>query len=125
MKPPFQLPLLPKSKGAIVAPNGLPSGRNAKNVIPSVPLWGQIIFKIIDAYFKFRIQFLGGVQYENILQKPCKKDLQRIATWVEEGKLKPVVGKTLKLQDIEGVRAIYARMATGKRGIGKVVVEIE
>lgn len=75
-------------------------------MIPSVPLWGQIIFNIIDAYFKFRTQFLGGVQYENILQKPCKKDLQRIVTWVEEGKLRPVVGKTLKLEDIEGVSGI-------------------
>jgi NADPH:quinone reductase-like Zn-dependent oxidoreductase len=94
-------------------------------VIPSIPLWGQIIFNIIDAYFKFRIQFLGGVQYENILQKPCKKDLQRIVTWVEEGKLKPVVGQTLKLEDIKGMRAVYARLATGKGGIGKVVVEID
>ena len=108
-----------------MSPNGLPSGRNAKTVIPSVPLRGQIIFNIIDTYFKFRIQFLGEVQYENILQKPCKKDLQRIVTWAEEGKLRPVVRKTLKLEDIEGVRAVYARIATGKGEIGKVVVEIE
>ena len=94
-------------------------------MIPSVPLRGQIIFNIIDTYFKFRIQFLGEVQYENILQKPCKKDLQRIVTWAEEGKLRPVVRKTLKLEDIEGVRAVYARIATGKGEIGKVVVEIE
>jgi NADPH:quinone reductase-like Zn-dependent oxidoreductase len=51
--------------------------------------------------------------------------LQRIVTWIEEGKLRPIVGKTLKLEDIEGVRAVYARMVTGKGGIGKVVVEIE
>jgi NADPH:quinone reductase-like Zn-dependent oxidoreductase len=94
-------------------------------VISSVPLWGQIIFNVIDAYFKFRIQFLGGVQYENILQKPCREDLQRIVTWVEKGKLKPVVGQTLKLEDIEGLRAVYARLASGKGGIGKVVVEID
>lgn len=93
-------------------------------MIPSVPLWAQILFNVIDAYFKFRIQCLGGVQYDNILQKPCKQDLQRIVTWVEEGKLKPVVGQILKLEDIEGLKAVYARLATGKGGIGKVVVQI-
>ena len=51
--------------------------------------------------------------------------MQRIVTWAEEGKLRPVVRKTLKLEDIEGVRAVYARIATGKGEIGKVVVEIE
>jgi hypothetical protein len=39
--------------------------------------------------------------------------------------LRPVIGKTLKLEDIDDLKEFYARLTTGEGGLGKVVVEID
>jgi len=83
-----------------------------------------MILNISYYYRKFRIGYLGGVQYESILQKPTREGMLSIASWIEEGKLKPVVGKTVKLEDIHAVREAFAQVWGGKGGIGKVVIEI-
>jgi hypothetical protein len=50
--------------------------------------------------------------------------LQKISVWVEEGELRAVVGKVLKLENIEDLRETCVQMMSGKGGLGKVVVAI-
>lgn len=95
-----------------------------KSVIPETPFWVIIAFDLLNYVSRFRIGYLGGVQWRSVLQKTAKKDLQKIGTWIEEGKLKAVVGKVLKLEDIEGIRETCVQIRSGNGGIGKVVVEI-
>jgi NADPH:quinone reductase-like Zn-dependent oxidoreductase len=64
------------------------------------------------------------VQWDAVLQKSNKKDLEKIARWVEEGKLKAVVGKVIKLEDVSELREACIQLLSGKGGLGKVVVEI-
>jgi len=67
---------------------------------------------------------MRGVYFDSVLQVPSREGLLNIAKWVGEGKLTPVVGKTVKLEDIETLREVCTQIASGKGGIGKVVVEI-
>jgi NADPH:quinone reductase-like Zn-dependent oxidoreductase len=56
--------------------------------------------------------------------KPKGSELERIKEWVEEGKIKPVVGKVLKFANLEGIKEECTRISKGKGGVGKVVVDI-
>jgi NADPH:quinone reductase-like Zn-dependent oxidoreductase len=51
-------------------------------------------------------------------------DLQKVAGWVDEGKLNPIVGRTVKLKDIKAVREACVQMSSASRSIGKTVIEI-
>jgi NADPH:quinone reductase-like Zn-dependent oxidoreductase len=82
-----------------------------------------MILNISHYYQKFRIGYLGGVQYESILQKPTREGMLNIVSWIEEGKLRRVVGKTVRLEDIPAVREAFTQVSSGKGGTGKVVIE--
>jgi hypothetical protein len=55
---------------------------------------------------------------------PDAEDLNKLATWVAEGKITPVVGRTAKLSDIDGVRKGCQEVFDGKGGVGKFVIEV-
>jgi NADPH:quinone reductase-like Zn-dependent oxidoreductase len=74
-------------------------------------------------YFKFRM-YLNGFRFDSVLNKPTKERMQVVAKWIEEGKIRPVIGKAVKLEDIEAVREACKQIESGKGGIGKVVIEI-
>jgi len=65
-----------------------------------------------------------GVRFDSVLQRPSPEGITRIAKWIDEGKLKPVVGKTVKLEDIEALREVCTQIASGKGRFGKTVVVI-
>jgi hypothetical protein len=43
---------------------------------------------------------------------------------MEDGKLRPIVGKSVKLEDIRAIREACTQVSSGKGGIGKMVIEI-
>jgi len=59
-----------------------------------------------------------------VLMKPNGSELERIKEWVEDGKIKPVVGKVLKFVNLEGIKEECTRIMKGKGGVGKVVINI-
>ena len=69
----------------------------------------------------------GGLEcsYKALVMVGNAKDLERLSGWVEEGKVKPIVGSVSKLSDIEGVRKGCQQLLDGKGGVGKFVVEID
>jgi NADPH:quinone reductase-like Zn-dependent oxidoreductase len=66
--------------------------------------------------------YLKGVRFDSVLQRPSPEGTRSIARWVDEGKLKPVVGRSVKLEDIEELREVCTQIASGKGGLGKTVV---
>lgn len=119
-----KLPLLSNKTGSIINVKGGASGSSIKNVIPELPFWLLLAINIYHYYHRFRIGYLGGVQWDAVLQKTTKRDLEKIALWIEERKLKAVVGKVLKLEDVDELRETCVQILSGKGGLGKVVVEI-
>jgi NADPH:quinone reductase-like Zn-dependent oxidoreductase len=78
----------------------------------------------ILASFRWFHAWLYGIYFDGFLMHNNSTDLQKVATWVNEGKLKPVVGKTVRLEDIEAVREACVQMSSSSRSIGKVVIEV-
>ena len=64
-----------------------------------------------------------GVKYESVLDKANGTLLAKIASWVEEGKLRPVVGTVIPFET-QALRDACTMIASNKGGLGKVVVKI-
>jgi len=116
------LPLVSKT-GTIVSCHGLPSGKDIKAVVPDAKWLAVTIVDILDKIQRWRVE-RHGPKYESVLEKANGPDLERIKGWVEEGKIKAVVGKVLKLEDIEAIKEACLLIQSSKGGFGKLVVEI-
>lgn len=62
--------------------------------------------------------------YEYFFLQPNGEDLEELARYVGEGKLRAVVGTTVDFRDIEKVREACWQVYNGKGGIGKAVIEV-
>ncbi len=81
------------------------------------------ILDFVEAITKWRVGRYG-VNFDSVLMKVNGSELEKIKTWVEEGKIKPVVGKVLKFADLNRIKEECTRIMTGKGGVGKVVIQI-
>jgi len=94
------LPLI-KKDGVVVSVSGVPSGSLMKNNFPNVAGWMVVVLNVVDWFFRTWTSF-KGVRYSYLFMKSNTKDLERLATWADEGKVKPVVGRQVKLSDLKG-----------------------
>lgn len=90
---------------------------------PRIPWAGRLLLDSADAVRRLRAR-RWGVSYMYWFLKPNGKDLETLATFVEEGKLRPVVGSVVDMRNIESVREACMLSYKGKGGIGKTVLEV-
>lgn len=117
------LPVMKKG-GLVVSISTLPSGSLMKKMGSEALPWYLSFFMdaadwILRSWTSFR-----GVGYQYLLLEGNARDLGRLSKWVEEGKLKPVVGRTAKMENIEDVRSGCQQILDGKGGVGKFVIEV-
>ncbi|KAG4433336.1 hypothetical protein IFR05_011185 [Cadophora sp. M221] len=117
------LPVMKKG-GMIVSISTVPNGTGFKQVYNDMPVWMVYILNFMDWFYRAWTGW-KGVQYEYLKVNGNSADLEALAKAVEEGKLKPIVGSTAKLSDLEGVRNGCQQIMEGKGGVGKFVIEIE
>jgi NADPH:quinone reductase-like Zn-dependent oxidoreductase len=117
------LPVVKKG-GCIVSISTAPHGTSFKKKNPGLPTYLEYILNVVDWVFRIYTGW-WGVNYSYLVMQGNAKDLERLKGWVEEGKVKPVVGSVVKLSDIEGVRKGCQQILDGKGGVGKFVVEID
>jgi len=110
--------------GAIVSVSTAPSGEMMRKHMPGMPLVLVWVLDLVDWFFRTWTGW-SGVAYSYLFMHPDGEDLAVLAKLVDEGKLRPVVGRTAKLSDIEGVRSGCQQIYDGKGGIGKFVIEID
>lgn len=90
---------------------------------PRVPLLFRVFLDIGDSIRRFRAS-RWETEYEYFFLDSKSADLDDIRGWVEEGKLRTVVGTRVDFRDIEKVREACMQVYRGKGGIGKAVFEI-
>ena len=117
------MPMIKKG-GRIVSISTAPQGTNFKKTCPNLPIYLEYILNLADWMFRTYAGWYG-VNYQYMVFEENARDLQRLSGWVEEGKVRPVVGEIVKLRDIEAVRKGCQQILDGKGGIGKFVVEID
>lgn len=117
------LPVMKKG-GQIVTISTIPNGTTFKEKMTGMPVWLEYTMNLVNWAIT---KWVGwkGVGYRYYVMRPSAIDLDRLKRWVEEGKVKVVVGETAKMESIEDVRAGCQKVMDGKGGIGKFVIEIE
>ncbi|KAE9381692.1 GroES-like protein [Stipitochalara longipes BDJ] len=110
--------------GAIVSVSMGPNGTDFKKKNPTLPTYIVYILNVVDWVLKTYTGWFG-VNYTALVMVGKAKDLERLSSWVEQGKVKPIVGSVVKLSDLEGVRKGCQQCLDGKGGVGKFVVEID
>lgn len=110
-----------KPNGTVVSIASTPNSKVLQHFLGGNKL-GFIISKIIDAKHLWESWYFSSknVRYEYFFLQPNGKDLQILADWIEEGKLKVLLDKVYDWdQSIEAFKA----QATGS-STGKVVVRL-
>jgi NADPH:quinone reductase-like Zn-dependent oxidoreductase len=113
-----------KKGGVTVSISLPPPGTDFKKKNPALPTYIEYILNVVDWVIRTYTGWFG-VSYKGLVMVGNSKDLERLSGWVEQGKLKPIVGSVVKLSDIEGVRKGCQQLLDGKGGVGKFVVEID
>lgn len=116
------LPLMKKG-GIIVTISGLPFGPKLKTGMPEMPTAMRWILNAIGGINQFRAQRYS-VTYLHLFIEPSAEDLKRLATWIDEGKVKPVVGVKAAFDDLEKIREECQRIYSKKGSVGKFVIDI-
>jgi len=118
--------LVKPETGVVISLATVPSGEQAAAVFPETPWAIKIVLNLIDAWYQWRARRWGVGMYEFFFPntETYAKDLEKVAWWVGEGKLRPVIGRTARLEDLEGVIAGCTEVKSGKGGTGKFVIEL-
>jgi NADPH:quinone reductase-like Zn-dependent oxidoreductase len=117
------LPLMKKGSW-IISISTLPSGKLMKEMQPDVVWFLKAILDVVNWFYE-RWTGWKGVNYSYLHLRGNTADLDKLARWVDEGKVRPVVGMEVKLGDIEGVRKGCQQIFDGKGGVGKLVIDID
>jgi NADPH:quinone reductase-like Zn-dependent oxidoreductase len=116
------LPLM--KEGGIITPIiGFAFGPDLKRKAPHIPTFIVWILNFIGAIFQWRASRYG-VELRPHFMEESAKDLDRLTGWIEKGKIKTIVGRVTKFEDIDAVREGCWEVYNGKGGTGKFVVEI-
>jgi NADPH:quinone reductase-like Zn-dependent oxidoreductase len=115
---------LMKKGGVIVSISTLPSGSLMQKGHPDMKLWLIYMLDIMDWLYRAWTSWFG-VKYSYLSLSGDTEKLDKLARWVDERKIKPVVGMQVKLSDIEGVRRGCQQIFDAKGGVGKFVIEID
>jgi NADPH:quinone reductase-like Zn-dependent oxidoreductase len=103
-----------------------PSGSQLQDFLErgtSVPIYVRLGLNLLDSIRKMRARRYG-VNYTYMFLHENGKDLDAMREYVEDGKLKTVVGTTVDMSDIQDVRAACQVVYSNQGGLGKAVIKV-
>lgn len=125
----FLVLMRPKTS-RIASISTMPSGDQLQNSSmmdlphkPVVPFPVRLALNGLDYIRQLRARRYG-THYSYFFLEPSAEDLDELRKYVEEGKLKTVVGTIVDLRDIEAVRNACQVVYNGKGGLGKLVIKV-
>lgn len=119
------LSLMKPNTGRILSISSSPRGEMLKIHFPLAPAWIRWPLNIIYSVVKWRAEWYWGLNsYEVHLTVTNPGDLERLGDWIEQGKIRAVIGRVAQLDNLEAVREGCEILASGKGGVGKFVVQV-
>ena len=115
--------LIKPKAGRIITVSTVPSGAFLEQAFPDAPFYVKYVMNLADWYYRFRTG-RWNVGYEYFGVKVKTEDLKRLSAFVAEGKVKPVVGKVARLDDLNAVREGCSDIYKGHGGVGKFVIGV-
>jgi NADPH:quinone reductase-like Zn-dependent oxidoreductase len=101
-------------------------GKSGQTLAKDWPEAPWLLVKVLDTFDgvqKWRA-WRWGVRYDHVSTQFTSATSENIGKWVKEGKLKAIIGKTVAMDDLEGVREMLDAAASAKGAIGKYVIKI-
>jgi NADPH:quinone reductase-like Zn-dependent oxidoreductase len=124
------LSLMKPQSGCIVSVSTMPSGTQLQDSSimdlphkPTVPLAFKTALNLMDCVRKLRARRYG-VEYTYMFLESSGQDLDELRKYVEDGRLRTVVGTTVELSDISAVQNACQVVYDGKGGLGKMVIKV-
>jgi NADPH:quinone reductase-like Zn-dependent oxidoreductase len=117
------LPIMKKG-GLILTVAGVPFGDSLRETMPNMPFLPRYGLLAYGSYLQFRAGRYG-VSFHHVFMRPSAEDLARLRGWVDQGIVKPLVGKTAPLKDIKVIREACEEIHSGKGGTGKFVIVVQ
>jgi NADPH:quinone reductase-like Zn-dependent oxidoreductase len=102
------LPLM-KTGGVIVSVTSVPSGTITKEQRPVVGFVIVLLLNIVDWFYRTWTR-RTEVDYSPLITIQTAADLEKLALWIDEGKIKPLIGRQAKLSDVEDVRQYLTQL---------------
>ncbi|OAA45017.1 Alcohol dehydrogenase superfamily, zinc-type [Metarhizium rileyi] len=122
--------MVPKT-GLVISVSTTPSGKQMQNAkvmkspgAGNIPWVASALLNMMDSVRKWRAK-RWGVGYEYMFLESKGTDLDALRGHVDAGRLKPVVGLSVKFEDIEGVKKAAMTSYQGKGAIGKTVIRMD
>lgn len=122
--------LMRPGSSRIISVSTLPSGNQlqASSLMdlphrPTIPFPFRMGLNLLDQIRKFRARRYN-TEYSYMFLKSTGKDLDELKHYVEDGKLKTIVGTTVDIRDIDAVRKACEVVYSGRGGLGKLVIHV-
>lgn len=111
--------------GLVGSISTLPNGAQIAVSYPITPRVLRVALDVVDWYYRWRVQrWRVGYVFVMLDPKLSGESLARLAGWMQDGRLRPVVGRTADLEDLGAVIEGCEEVQRGKGGVGKFVVKI-
>lgn len=117
------IPLVNPKTGVVASIASIPTSATIKYILPSTPIFALWMLDLVNLWYSWKLKGTG-IYYTMISGSVNVDNLETIARWVEEEKLKATVRKVAELEDINAVREGCQEVYTGKGDIGKFVIKI-
>jgi NADPH:quinone reductase-like Zn-dependent oxidoreductase len=115
---------LMKKGGVILSVTSLPFGADLERVAPGLPSPIRWTLDGIGAVKQYRAGRYG-VECRSMFVRDSAEDLNRLSEWIDQGLIRPIVGRVSKLDNLNEVREGCLEVFNGKGGTGKFVIEID
>ncbi|XXH03019.1 hypothetical protein Hte_009409 [Hypoxylon texense] len=120
---PSTFPLVKPATGVVASISSVPTPGLIRKMLPPMPFFvywlaalAQVWYALLLRGTRVRHEFISGAL-------DVREDLERAGEFLAAGKVKPIT-RVVALEDIEAIRAEAQKVATGKGGIGKLVVKL-
>ena len=119
------IPVLDRQNGTIASIAGIPSKELVMQLLgpARVPWWLRPVLDVVQLYYVWKL--LGtSIKYVMVSGSPqIREDLERAGEIIARGQVKAVM-TVASLDDLEAVRDVCGKVASGKGGLGKAVIKI-
>ncbi|KAK5043617.1 hypothetical protein LTR84_011377 [Exophiala bonariae] len=113
-----------KPGGMIITIASLPFGPDLRRVMPDLPVVARWAFDAVGSIAQRRASRYK-VRYSYLFAHESGKDLERLADWLDQAMVRPVIGRVTCLSNLAGIKDGAQEVFDGKGGIGKFVVEVK
>ncbi len=118
-------PLANPQTGVVSTIAGVPTSDILRNAIGAnyLPFWAGWLADLVNGYYQWRLRGTN-VKLRFVSGNPgVREDLEAVGEILAREKIRPILTE-VDLSDLEAVRGACEKVATGKGGVGKLVIKI-